>query len=197
MQELLRSIAGLTPPAFIMGGLAEDVLLGESLDRPHKDLDLLVRRDQLDQLLAQLASIGVGEWRVRLADTTGQPLLLSGRAPLEDAGQAGGLEVEVYAAAAEPDGGFSFEVPAEGPAGRRRLFLPPDTFDYPAARLASLSIHTLSPLALGLMRAASAQTRHTGEKRARDLAMLGRLRQTFLSGLSDEQLQPRIEDVAG
>jgi hypothetical protein len=197
MQELLVSIAGLRPPAFIMGGFAEDVLLGERLDRPHKDLDLLVRRDRLDALSAQLNSIGIGEWQVRLADATGQPLLLSGRAPLEDEGQAGGLEVEVYAASAEPDGGFSFEVPAEGPAGRRRLILPPDTFDYPAARLAGLSVHTLSPLALALMRAASAQTRHTGEKQARDLAMLARLRQTFLSGLSDQQLQPRIEDVAG
>ncbi len=197
MQELLMSLAGLAPPAFIMGGFAEDVLLGQSLDRPHKDLDLLARPDQLDPLLAQLTSIGVGEWQVRLADAAGHPLLLSGRAPLRDGEQAGGLEVEVYAAAAEPDGGFSFEVPAEGPAGRRRLFLPPDTFDYPATRLAGLAVHPLSPLALALMRAASAQTRHTGEKQARDLAMLARLRQAFLSGLSDQQLQPRIEDVAG
>ena len=195
MQELVMRIAGLTPPAFIMGGFAEDALLGESLDRPHKDLDVLVRRDQVNTLLAQLKSVGVGQWQVRLADTTGRPLLLGGRAAVEDVGPEDGLEVEVYAAVAEPDGGFSFEVPAEGAAGRRRLFLPPDSFDYPATPLAGLALHTLSPLALALMRAASAQTRHTGEKQARDWAMLARLRQTFLSDLSDEQLQPRIEDV--
>jgi hypothetical protein len=191
MLNLVRKIAGLTPPAFIMGGCAEDALLGEGVDRPHKDLDLLARREQLAHLLAQLATIGVGAWQVVLADAAGQPLLLSGHASPADEGQA----VEVYAASAEPDGGFSFEVPAEGPAGRRRLFLPSDTFDYPATRLDDFALHTLSPGALALMRAASAQTRHTGEKQARDWAMLARLRQAFLVGWSDAQLQPRIEDL--
>ncbi len=193
MRDLLKKIASLTPPPFVMGGFAEDLLLDGRSDRPHKDLDLLTRRDQLDALLAQLTVLGVAQWQVRLADPAGRPLLLSGRALLE----GDGLEVEVYAAAAEPDGGYSFEVPAEGPAGRRRLFLPRDTFEHPATSLADGFVHTVSPLALALMRATSAQTRHTGEKQARDLAMLARLRQTFLSSLSDEQLQPRYEDVAG
>lgn len=191
-RSLLTKIPGLTPPAFIMGGFAEELLLDGRSDRPHKDLDLLVRRAELDALLAQLSSLGVGDWEVVLADGAGRPLLLSGRASREESG----LAVEVYAAVPEPDGGFSFDVPAEGPAGRRRLFLPPGTFDYPATVLPGLTVHTVSPLALGLMRAASAQTRHTGEKRARDLAMLTRLRETFLAGFSDEQLRPRIEAVS-
>jgi len=193
--SLLARIAGITPPAFIMGGFAEDLLLDGRSDRPHKDLDLLVRRAELEALLEQLSAAGVEEWQVVLADREGRPLLLSGRAALDDPAQPDGLEVEVYAATPEPGAGFSFDVPAEGPAGRRRLFVPPGTFDYPATRLPGLTVHTVSPWALALMRAASAQTRHTGEKQARDLAMLARLREAFLPSLSDEQLQPRIESV--
>jgi hypothetical protein len=195
MSDVLKKIAGLTPPVFVMGGFAEDALLGLSLDRPHKDLDLLVPGGALEGVAAQLEAVGVGEWVVVLADLLGQPLILSGHAALEASGPSGGLEVEIYVAISESAGGFSLEVPAQGPAGRRRIFLPADTFDYPATPLAGLAIQTVSPLALCLLRAASAQTRHTGEKRATDLAMVARLRQAFLSGYHDQQLQPRIEAV--
>jgi hypothetical protein len=187
MWDVLQKIAGLTPPVFIMGGVAEDVLLGLSLERPHKDLDLLVQPGQLDQVRGQLKAIGVDQWQVMLAGSSGQPLILSGR--------AGSLEIEVYAAVAVPGGGFSLEVPPQGPAGRRRLFLPAGTFDYPATPLGGAAIQTVSPLALCLLRAASAQTRHTGEKRAADLAMVARLRQAFLPDYAEHQLQPRIEAV--
>lgn len=197
MRELINTIAGLRPPVFIMGGLAEDMLLGQGLDQlqPHKDLDLLVRRDELERFRAQLAAAGVAEWEVVLGDRSGQPLMLSGHAPLEDNGPTGGLEVEAYIAAPEPDGGYSIEVPPQGPAGRLRLFLPPDTFEFPVTPLNGLSFQTVSPLALALLRAASAQTRHTGEKRARDLAVLAQLRQRYLAGYGDRQLQARIEVV--
>ena len=183
-KRILGQIARLRPPAFIMGGFAEELLLGDDLDRPHKDLDLLARGDELPGLNAQLAALGLGSLPVVLADADGQPLLLRG--------QAGGLELEVYIARPEPDG-YSFEVPAQGPAGRLRLFMPADTFDYPATERDGLTLHTVSPLALALMRASSAQTRHVGDKRARDLARLARLRETFLRDLGAEQLQPRIE----
>jgi len=186
MWDVLKKLASLTPPVFIMGGCAEDVLLGDELDRPHKDLDLLTRRNELEQFTAQLEAMQPGTLEIVLADAAGQPLMLNGH--------IGSLELEIYVALPEP-GGFSVEVPAQGPAGRLRIFQPADTFDYPATLLDGYSIHTVSPLALALMRAASAQTRHVAEKRARDLAMLARLRQTFLSDYSDEQLRPRIEPV--
>ena len=184
--DVLKKMAGLTPPVFIMGGVAEDLLLGDELDRPHKDLDLLARRGELEELTAQLEGMRLGPLQVVLADAAGGPLMLRGH--------AGSLELEIYVALPEP-GGFSVEVPAQGPAGRLRIFQPADTFDYPPARLDGYSIHTVSPLALAQMRAASAQTRYVADKRARDLAMLARLRAAFLSAYDDEQLQPRIEPV--
>jgi hypothetical protein len=192
MPEWVKRIARLRPPVFIMGGFAEDALLGRGLDQPHQDLDLLVRREDLERFRAQMASGGVAEWAVALADPAGRPLLLQGHTPVE----SGGLEVEAYVAAREAGGGFSIEVPAPGAAGRLRLFLPPDTFDFPATAAGDVAIQTVSPLALCLLRAASAQTRHSGDKRNRDLAVLAQLRAAFLAGYDDRQLQPRTEAVA-
>jgi hypothetical protein len=184
MWEILKSFARLAPPVFLMGGFAEELLLGDDLDRPHKDLDLLAQHAEWPALAAQLRALGLAEPQVLLADAAGQPLLLRG--------EAGGLELELYLTQPAPEG-YSFEVPAQGPAGRLRLFLPAGTFDYPPTARDGLSLHTVSPLALALMRAASAQTRYVGEKQARDLAMLARLRDTFLPGQS---IVPRIEPVA-
>ena len=186
MPNILEQFARLSPPVFIMGGFAEAVLLGDDYNRPHKDLDLLARRGELAALNTQLAVLGLGPLAVMLTDDDGQPLLLRG--------EASGLELELYVARPEPSG-YSFEVPAQGPAGRLRLFMPADTFAYPATQRDGLTIQTVSPLALALMRASSAQTRHTGEKQARDLAMLARLRETFLADRTPAQLQPRIEPV--
>jgi hypothetical protein len=81
-------------------------------------------------------------------------------------------------------------------SGRLRLFLPANTFSYPSTHLAGTSLQTVSPLALCLLRAASAQTLYGGEKRARDLAMVAALRQAFLAGYDDGQLQTRMEAVS-
>ena len=186
--EQLAALTALTPFVFIMGGLAEDVLLGDELDQPHKDLDLLARPGTLAALTGQLETVQSGEWQVVLAGVSGQPLMLRG--------QAGSLELEIYQALSEPDG-FSIEVPPQGPAGRLRLFLPEDTFVYPATVLEGLAIQTVSPLSLALMRASSVQTRHAADagKRARDLAMLARLRAAFLAGYDEALFQPRFEPV--
>jgi Amidase len=137
---VIKQIAGLAPLVFIMGGFAEAALLG--LRRPHKDLDLLAQRGKLDQQLEQLKAVGLGEYQVVLADPSGQPLMLSGH--------WGGLEFEIYVATPEPGGGYQFEVPARGAAGRLRLFSPADTFQYPATTIEGISLQTISPLALWL-----------------------------------------------
>src|SRR5713101_2701529 len=71
--DVLKKMAGLTPPLFIMGGFAEDLLLGDELDRPHKDLELLARRGELEELTAQLEAMRLGPLQVMLADAAGGP----------------------------------------------------------------------------------------------------------------------------
>jgi hypothetical protein len=75
--------------------------------------------------------------------------------------------------------------------------MPADTFTYPPSRVAGLTLHSVSPLALVLMRASSAVTRHAAnaEKRAADLARLEELRRGFLGNLDEAQLTPRFVSV--
>ena len=186
-EGLLKQVAGAAPRVFIMGGIAEEALLFGRVERLHKDLDLLARDDELGQLLEQLAALGLGRFEAVLADSDGRPRLLSG--------QAGPIEIEIYVASPAPGGGYQFEVPPQGPAGRLRLFAPADTFQYPATTIAGITIQTVSPLALCWMRAASAQTRNAGVKQASDLARLAQLRQAFLAGYDEAELKPRIEEI--
>src|SRR5258708_38982673 len=71
--EKLAALTPLTPFVFIMGGLAEDVLLGNELERPHKDLDLLAQPGTLAALTAKLETVQPREWQVRQAGCGGQP----------------------------------------------------------------------------------------------------------------------------
>jgi hypothetical protein len=185
LRQTLEKLAALPEPAFLMGGIAEDLRLGDPVERPHKDLDLLAAPATLAALREQLEARQPQRWETVLAGQQGEPLLVRG--------QAGELELEIYAARAEPEG-FSFEVPPQGPAGRLRLFMPADTFAYPPSLAEGLALYTVSPLALALMRASSAETRHTGDKSVRDWAMVARLKQAF--GLDEQALRaPRLTTV--
>jgi hypothetical protein len=73
-----------------------------------------------------------------------------------------------------------------------RLRLPADTFQFPNTTLEGVFVQTISPLALSLFRATSAQTRGDPQKRSEDLKMLERLAQEFLPGRDPTDLIPEI-----
>ncbi|HEX6387571.1 MAG TPA: hypothetical protein VF177_23125 [Anaerolineae bacterium] len=101
-------------------------------------------------------------------------------------------QIEIWVSTGEPDGGYSFDVEGQSPSSRYRIFLPEDTFQYPATTIEGIALQTVSPLTLYQLRAISAMTRHTGEKRAQDLAMQEQLRQTFLADQDERKLTPRV-----
>ena len=177
---LLKRLATLSPPLFVMGGFAEDALLFHRITGQHADLDVLVIRHQLDQHLQQLALLGLAEPATPLAEAPGQPLLL--RANLDTP------QIEIWVSTPEPNGGYSFDVDGQSPSSRYRIFLPEDTFQYPATTIEGIAIQTVSPLALYQLRAISAMTRHVGEKRSQDLAMQEQLRQAFLADQDERKL---------
>jgi len=61
---LLKQLAALSPPLFVMGGFAEDALLHHRITRQHGDLDVLIVRSQLNQRLQQLKPLGFAEFEV-------------------------------------------------------------------------------------------------------------------------------------
>ena len=181
---LLKHMATLSPPLFVMGGFAEDALLYHRITRQHGDLDVLIVRSQLNQCLQQLKPLGFAEFEGYLEESPGRPLILGARAD--------NLHLEIGVSNPEPSGGYIFEVPGQPPPSRFRVFLPEDTFQYPATTIEGVAIQTISPLALYQMRAASAMTRSFGEMRASDLTMQEQLRKTFFASQDERQLIPKI-----
>jgi hypothetical protein len=56
--ELVLDLAVDSNPVFLIGGYACDLLLDNSLDGQHKDVDMVVSRDWQDQLGVRLKSLG-------------------------------------------------------------------------------------------------------------------------------------------
>ena len=183
-RSLLRLLATVAPPLFVMGGFAEDALLVHRFTRQHADLDVLVLRSQLSRQLQQLKSLGLAGFEVAPEETPGRPLVLGTHVDH--------LHIEIWVSAQEPRGGYSFEVEGQPPPSRFRVFLPEDTFQYPATTVEGVALHTISPLALYQLRAISAMTRSVGDRRAVDLAMQEQLRQAFLGGQDEHQLMPKL-----
>ena len=186
---LLRRLATLSPPLFVMGGFAEDALLFHRITGQHADLDVLVIRHQLDRHWQQLAALGLADSATPLLEEPGQPLRL--RASMDTP------QIEIWVNTPEPGGGYSFDVNDRSLSSRYRIFLPEDTFQYPATTIEGIAIQTVSPLALYQLRAISAMTRHVGEKRAQDLAMQEQLRQAFLADRDEWKLTPSVTPLAG
>ncbi len=183
-RALLKCLATLSPPLFVMGGFAEDALLFHRITGQHADLDVLVVHNQLNQHLQQLTALSLAESSTLLEEAPKHPLILGTHVDSP--------HIEIWVSTPEPSGGYSFDVDGQPPPSRYRLFLPEDTFHYPATMIEGIAIQTISPLALYHLRAISAMTRHVGEKRAKDLAMQEQLRQTFLADRDERKLTPRL-----
>ncbi len=181
---LLKCLATLSPPLFVMGGFAEDALLFHRITEQHADLDVLVMHQQLHWQLQQLTALGLTESAPSLEETPKHPLILGARADSP--------HIEIWVSIPESSGGYSFEVDGHPPSSRYRIYLPEDTFHYPATMIEGIAIQTISPLALYHLRTISALTRHVGEKRAKDLTMQGQLRHTFLADQDERKLTPRL-----
>jgi hypothetical protein len=100
--------------------------------------------------------------------------------------------IELWVSTPEPTGGYSLEVGGHPLSNRYRIYLPEDTFHYPATLIEGSAIQTISPLALYHLRVISAMTRPVGEQRRKDLAMQEQLRQTFLAEQDEQKLTPRL-----
>lgn len=181
---LLKRLATLSPPLFVMGGFAEEALLFHCITGQHADLDVLVMGHQLNQHLQQLAALGLTESAPSLAKVPGHPLIL--RASVDNP------QIELWVSTLTPSGDYSFDVEGQPPPSRYRIFLPEDTFHYPGTTIEGIAIQTVSPLALYQLRAVSAMTRHVGEKREKDLARQEQLRQTFLADRDERKLTPKL-----
>lgn len=184
-QAVLKQLGAIAPPLFIMGGFAEEALLDRHIAGRHADLDVLATPDQITHYQEALGALGLVWPDASREATPGRPLVLALRAI--------DLDLELWACTPEPDRTYRLELDNRMPHNHFFLWMPTGTFQYPPATIEGIPIQTVSPLALYLLRAASGITRHTGEKRLKDLAMQERLRKAFLADRTEEELAPRLE----
>ncbi len=184
---LLRELASLDPPAFIFGGIAEDVLLNGEIDSSHEDVDLLVPRDQLEISLKQLGALGFGDFAVYYEPRRGRPLVMGSL--------KGDLAVELSLVDYDATGSPYFAVRTD--AGAVAISMPQDMFDWPPTNIHGVAIRTLSPLALIQTRAGLTATGAFGPPRpGKDAPRQVRLIDAFFPEAVEDSLLPPITSIA-
>jgi hypothetical protein len=160
--EVLRLLSSATPRPFVMGGFAEDALLGRGYNRDRNDLDLLVERSYWLRVARGLVLQGLSAFEPALAGPSGETLACTSRND----------SVTVEAWLCDRDGGgFGIVLPRTTESGESaffRLHLPADTFDSAPSEIEGVSIQTVSPAALCVLRMGSSRTRGDAARRAGD-----------------------------
>lgn len=184
---LLQDLASLDPPLFIFGGIAEAVLLDRALKPSHSDVDVLIRRDELELRTEQLAELGFYDFAVYYEPRPGRPLVLGS--------SRGDLAIELNLVDHDATGSPFFVVRTEdGPVA---ISMPRDLFDWPPTIIDGVPIRTLSPLALIQIRAGVTVTGVFGPPRpGKDDEHQSRLIQAFFPDANEESHTPRIVALA-
>ena len=181
-RPLIERISKLDPPLFVFGGVAEDVLMLRDIDRPHGDVDVLVRRHTLPGAVDQCEQLGFGSLQVFYEPRADLPLVLGG--------SDGTFDIEL--GVSDEENGKHFFVAGDSQGRLFRVSLPDDVYEHPPTLIEGLTIHTISPLALYQMRAAFGLLKTFGDLRPKDIEAQAQLLSTFLSERDPDHLQPQM-----
>jgi hypothetical protein len=191
---LLERMAAFDPPIRVMGGFAEDALVGGTVSRPHEDVDWAVMRDELPRRLEQAQEIGFEKPETWGESAPGEPFYLT----LEHA-DGTTIDVGVFD---EVDGHPVIDVSKlyfkldghEAPAGFR-VHLPADAFSHPVAAVDGVPVWSLSPLALYQVRVGISSWGAFGELNEKQRRSLARLRSAFFADAEEDDLLPPVEPL--
>jgi hypothetical protein len=191
---LVERFQTFEPPPFLMGGIAEEALLNGGYTRPHGDLDLLVERSELDDLLRQLRPLGYEDWATKGENASGEPFYLASldspvllELGVTDRDDQGDVYLEIARVH------FTFES-GEPPVGYR-VYLPPDTFTHPPVTLEGIQVRCISPLAGYHLRLGIGSRGTFGPLRDSDNEATARLREKFFSSEDEQNLLPSVESL--
>jgi hypothetical protein len=187
---MLERMAALDPPARIMGGYAEDAVVGGRLSRPHDDIDVAVLREELPLRLDQLGDLGFGRTETWGESAPGEPFYLYAQGP-------DGLSIDL-GVFDHVDGhpvmdvaSVAFTIEGGEPWEPFRVHLPSDAFAAPAAAIEDVPVWPLSTLALYQVRVGIASRAAFGALTDKQRHSLGRLRSLF-PDVTDEGLMPEV-----
>ena len=180
---LISSVMAFTPEIHVFGGFAEDAVLFGRTQRSHQDLDVLVRRHDLDGQLENAGRIGFDAFTVLFEPVAGRPLVLGG--------SIGDLELEIGVCDVTSDGSIFFPVP-DSDGRLREIHLSSGVFDHPTATLDGIPVRTVSPLALYQIRAGLTTLGVFGPPRPKDIVSQAALRDRFFPDVPEETLAPTL-----
>lgn len=186
-RPLIERISKFDPPLFLFRGVAEDVLMLGDIERPHGDVDILVRRHTLPSAKEQCEQLGFGSLQVFYEPRADLPMVLGG--------SDGTFDIEL--GVSDEEDGEDFFVAGDSQGLLFRVDLPSDVYEYPPTLIDGLTIHTISPLALYQMRAAFGSLKTFGDLRPRDIEAQAQLLSIFLSDREADSWQPQITELSG
>jgi hypothetical protein len=79
--DVLRRMAELDPPPWVMGGYAEDALVAGTVTRPHDDFDWLCPRRELELRVEQARGLGFSGFKPMGEAAPGEPFYLASEGP--------------------------------------------------------------------------------------------------------------------
>lgn len=183
--ELIRQLGELSPIPFAFGGYAEDALLWGRTMRDHSDVDVMVRRGDLEEWMRQFATLGFDHFDTYYELIPGKPQVLNG--------ELTGVHLEV--SILETDGERDYFVVEAGDR-RFRMYMESATFSYPPSMIDGVWIQTISPLMLYLIRQSLVVTGAFGELRAHDAERQRALREILLAGgVAEDDLVPDVVEA--
>jgi hypothetical protein len=178
--EAIAALMALRPPRVLFGGWAEDALLHGKPSRPHEDIDLLVPLPEIAALVDQVADLGFRDPRVKFQVEPDKPIVV--------AAYRDGIELELIVYQVDAAGRAYFDLPVGDDL--QRMWLPEGAFDH-SARLGSLAVRTLTPLALHQVREFCKEV--FGGFREKDRVTQAALKARYFPSTPEGQLRPRVE----
>lgn len=191
--DLLGKMSELSPVPYIIGGYAEDALIGGTVSRHHEDIDWIFPRREAKMRYEQLKSLGFKEFETWGDSSPGKPFYQF--TYIDDLN----IDIAVYD---EADGRaflqigkLYFDLEGKNPPAGYKVYLPGDMLDQPQATIDGVRVRPVSPLTLYQMRIGIASQGSFGELGEKQLNSLKRLKDRFYPGKSDEELMPQIEKI--
>jgi hypothetical protein len=185
--DLIERIGKIDLHLAVFGGFGEDAFLDHAMTRPHNDLDVLVLRNDLEQLRSSLKSLGFIDFEVYYEPLPENPLVLHSR--------NNGLDLEIGIADKDESGNHYFVTSDEHGEKQYKVTLTGNPFDFPPSTIDGVSIKTISPLAQYQIRAAFTKLNSFGKPESKHLAAQKRIKETFFPNKNEDELLPRIEEI--
>jgi hypothetical protein len=185
--NLIRDLFTNKLPIYLAGGYAEDFLLEGKIMSDHHDVDLLVFKENLEQIRTELKKRGFTITEVKQG--------ANGEAICEFKAVKGEFQVDVVFVSVDNEGRYFLDIDNSEGLNSDRFYFEPNTFIQSQKKLNDVEVKTISPLTLIQTREALKQVKHW--VREKDQQKIEALKEKFFKDkdFNSELFKPDIVSV--